>query len=177
MLRLKAALLIRIISRQRQYTKRKNERAGLRAIILFKRHYEIASANEMHGCARAYAQIEIYWKIENTFSYCCLSHRPVQRVRCSVRLYRPRGASRDGRVHAITRADSRETRGIVSPGGFKIAAFFACAYPLSSCVEESVGNTRWEASGNAPTKPLVYWSSEPRTVTFTILFLMKTHLS
>lgn len=73
MLRLKAALLIRIISRQRQYTERKNERAGLRAIIVFKRHYEIALANEMHGCARAYAQIEIYWKIENMFSYCCLS--------------------------------------------------------------------------------------------------------
>lgn len=41
---------------------------SLRAIIVFKRHYEIALANEMHGYARTYAQIEIYWKIENTFS-------------------------------------------------------------------------------------------------------------
>lgn len=73
MLRLKAALLIRIISRQRQCTESEGEReSGLRAIIIFKRHYEIALANEMHGCARAYAQIEIYWKIENMFSYSCL---------------------------------------------------------------------------------------------------------
>jgi len=75
MLRLKVALLIRIISRQRQYMKSEAEQES-RAIIVFKRHYEIALANEMRGYARAYAQIEIYWKIENMFSYSsCL--RPV----------------------------------------------------------------------------------------------------
>jgi len=144
MLRLKVALLIRIISRQRQYMKSEAEQES-RAIIVFKRHYEIALANEMRGYARAYAQIEIYWKIENMFSYSsCL--RPVTDP-SDVPVHR--GAVSPTRCIGLhetaacmqLRADSRETREIVSPG-VKIVSFFACTYSLSSCVEKSI--ERWK---------------------------------
>lgn len=68
---------------------------------------------------------------------------------CIVELYRPRGTSAYSRMHAITRADSRKTRGIISPG-VKIALFFARAYSLSSCVEKSI--ERWKTCGNAPSE-------------------------
>jgi len=169
MLRLKAALLIRIISRQKQYTESEEEweRADLRAIIVFKRHYEIALANEMRGYARAYAQIEIYWKIENTFSYSSRPSAPKQRVRptfCRITgLYRPRGASaytRRPRAYNYAGRFEGDSRNRFAPG-VKIASFLARAYPLSSCVEKSI--ERWRASGNAPMKPLIYcWSSRER---------------
>lgn len=80
---------------------------------------------------------------------------------CIVKLYRPRGTSAYSRMHAITRADSRKTRGIISPR-VKISLFFARAYSLSSCVEKSI--ERWKTCGNAPVKPLIYWRFNNRTV-------------
>lgn len=156
MLRLKAALLIRIISRQGRYARSEREKEKEvdrpRAIIVFKRHYEIALANEMRGYVRVCAQIEIYWKIENTFSrsavpprsscpgnrsdvriVAALHRRVVSPTRC-IGLHE----SRDGCAHAITpgrRFGKTRARGIVSPG-VKITSIFArtpCYLPPTTC--------------------------------------------
>jgi len=132
MLRLKAALLIRIISRQKQYTEseEKWEREPISgqssfSSVIMKLLWQMKCA-----VMRAHTlKLRFIGKSKIRFPTPPVPPRP------SNGSVRRSAASRgciahavhrltwDGRVHAITRADSRETRGIVSRRGSKSLRF------------------------------------------------------
>lgn len=175
MLRLKVALLIRIISRQRQYMKSEAERESRSP----GNHRFQASLWNCFGKwnARLCARIRSNWDLLENQKYVFLlllsppSNGSVQRTGASwgCIAHAVHRLTRDGRVHAITRADSRETREIVSPG-VKIVSFFACTYSLSSCVEKSIErwktHTHTHTSGNIPMKLLIYWKFKNCSIVF-----------